>query len=102
MADQWFVADGATKKARHTDKITPLVSHLLPKGEANAFPSLRDAARTERYANVERLVEKGEDSLTHLFDNIIHSPFGMDKTQKTPANLAEVKSRSENDDEIQR
>ncbi len=36
-------------------------SPLLPKAEANAFPSLRDAARTERYANAERLVEKGED-----------------------------------------
>ena len=36
-------------------------SPLLPKAEANAFPSLRDAARTERSAFAERLVEKGED-----------------------------------------
>lgn len=34
-------------------------SCLLPKGEASAFPSQRDAARTERSANAKRLVEKG-------------------------------------------
>ncbi|MEH2045350.1 hypothetical protein [Nostoc sp.] len=47
-------------------------SPLLPKGEANAFPSLREAAPTERSAFAERLVEKGEDRAASPRCNLLY------------------------------
>ncbi|WP_334932614.1 hypothetical protein [Nostoc sp.] len=52
----------ASRREGFTAALCAKASPLLPKGEANAFPS-------ERYTNAERLVEKGEDRAGSLMTN---------------------------------